>query len=34
MESLHEWGIDIFKLAELADNRPLTAVGYAIFKVE
>ncbi|XP_065571746.1 3',5'-cyclic-AMP phosphodiesterase, isoforms N/G-like isoform X3 [Artemia franciscana] len=29
---LDRWGMDIFKVSELTDNRPLTAVAYTIFK--
>lgn len=28
-----QWGIDIFKIAELSLHRPLTCVAYAVFQV-
>jgi len=31
--SIGEWGIDIFELSELSNGRPLTVVGYTLFKV-
>jgi hypothetical protein len=30
---IDKWGIDIFRIAELSNNRPLTAVAYAAFTV-
>ena len=33
MTNLDQWGIDIFKIAELTNNRPLTAVTYTILQV-
>ena len=33
MGTVGEWGIDIFRLSELANDRPLTVVGYTLFKV-
>lgn len=33
LDEVDRWGIDIFRIAELSSNRPLTAVTYAIFKV-
>ncbi|XP_045024899.1 cAMP-specific 3',5'-cyclic phosphodiesterase isoform X7 [Daphnia magna] len=32
LDEVDRWGIDIFRIAELSSNRPLTAVTYAIFK--
>ncbi len=32
MSSLDEWGIDIYKIQELTNNRPLTAVTYTILQ--
>ncbi|KAM4574060.1 3',5'-cyclic-AMP phosphodiesterase 4C isoform 2-T2 [Fundulus diaphanus] len=32
IEDLNRWGMDIFKLAEYAGNRPLTVVMYSIFQ--
>ncbi|CAG7817155.1 unnamed protein product, partial [Allacma fusca] len=32
LESVDRWGLDIFRLAELTNRRPLTAVVYAIFQ--
>jgi len=32
--AIGEWGIDIFRLSELSNNRPLTVVGYSLFKVD
>ncbi|EFX68222.1 hypothetical protein DAPPUDRAFT_63312, partial [Daphnia pulex] len=34
LDEVDRWGIDIFRIAELSSNRPLTAVTYAIFKQE
>ena len=34
ISSVGEWGIDIFQLSELANGRPLTVIGYTLFKVE
>ena len=33
MTNLDQWGIDIFKIAEMTNNRPLTAVTYTILQV-
>lgn len=33
MNNLDKWGIDIFKIAELTEYRPLTAVTYTILQV-
>lgn len=33
LDEIDRWGIDIFRIAELSSNRPLTALTYAIFKV-
>ncbi len=33
MINIDTWGIDIFKVAELSNNRPLTAVTYTILQV-
>ena len=27
------WGLDVFKVAELSGNRPLTAIMFSIFQV-
>jgi len=32
LDEIDRWGIDIFRIAELSSNRPLTAITYAIFK--
>lgn len=32
LDDINQWGIDIFKLSELSNHRPLTAVTYAIFQ--
>lgn len=32
LTELDQWGIDIFKIAELSNNRPLTAVAYTAFQ--
>jgi len=34
ISTIGEWGIDIFRLSELANGRPLTVVGYTLFKVD
>jgi len=31
--SIGEWGIDMFELSELSNGRPLTVIGYTLFKV-
>jgi cAMP-specific phosphodiesterase 4 len=33
MINLDNWGLDVFKVADLSNNRPLTTVTYTIFKV-
>lgn len=33
LEEIDRWGVNIFRISELSNNRPLTAVTYAIFKV-
>ena len=33
MNDLDRWGVDIFKIGELSNNRPLTAVTYTILQV-
>lgn len=33
MEEIDRWGIDMFRLADVAKGRPLTAVAYTILKV-
>lgn len=33
MENIDIWGINIFLLNDLTNNRPLTAVVYTIFQV-
>ena len=30
---IDKWGIDIFRIGEMSNNRPLTAVAYAAFQV-
>jgi cAMP-specific phosphodiesterase 4 len=30
---IDRWGIDIFRIGDLSNNRPLTAVAYAAFQV-
>ncbi|KAI2659444.1 cAMP-specific 3',5'-cyclic phosphodiesterase 4D [Labeo rohita] len=32
LENINRWGIDIFKVAELSGNRPLTVIMYTIFQ--
>ncbi|XP_061739387.1 cAMP-specific 3',5'-cyclic phosphodiesterase 4D-like isoform X3 [Nerophis ophidion] len=32
IEDLNRWGLDIFKIAELSGNRPLTVLMYSIFQ--
>jgi len=34
MRSIGDWGIDIFQVSELSNGRPLTVVGYSLFKVD
>ena len=34
MEGLDKWGCDLFRIAELSDNRPLTCVTYTILQVD
>jgi len=31
---IDRWGIDIFRIGELSNHRPLTAVAYAAFQVK
>ena len=33
LAEIDKWGIDIFRIAELSDNKPLTAVAYTVFQV-
>ena len=33
MLSIDSWGIDIFRVDDLAAHRPLTAIAYTILKV-
>lgn len=33
LNSVDTWGIDIFKIETLSNNRPLTCVAFAIFQV-
>jgi len=33
MNNIDVWGIDIFRISELTNKRPLTAVTYTICKV-
>lgn len=30
---IDKWGIDIFRIGELSNNRPLTAVAFQVFQV-
>ncbi|XP_074060903.1 3',5'-cyclic-AMP phosphodiesterase 4C isoform X3 [Macrotis lagotis] len=32
LKDTNRWGLDVFKVAELSGNRPLTAIMYSIFK--
>lgn len=34
LNDINTWGIDIFKIGTLSNNRPLTCVAYQIFQVE
>ena len=34
MQDYEVWGVDIFRLADLTNGRPLTAITYKIFKVK
>jgi hypothetical protein len=34
MENSDRWGLDMFRIAELTDNRTLTCVTYTIFQVK
>ena len=34
LESLDKWGCDLFRVAELSDNRPLTCVTFTILQVQ
>lgn len=33
LNDLDKWGVDMFKIAEYSNNRPLTCVTYKIFQV-
>lgn len=33
LNDINTWGIDIFKIGTLSNNRPLTSVAYQIFQV-
>lgn len=33
MGGINTWGVDIFRIKELSNNRPLTCLTYAILKV-
>ena len=33
MKELDKWGLDMFKVAELTNNKPLTAITYTILQV-
>lgn len=33
MEDTNKWGLDVFKVAELSGNRPLTTIIFSIFQV-
>ena len=34
LNSIDHWGVDIFNLATLTNNRPLTTMTYKIFQVK
>lgn len=33
LEDIDKWGIDVYRIAELSNRKPLTTVTYAIFMV-
>ena len=33
MNTIDKWGCDVFRIADLTNNRPLTAVTYTILQV-
>lgn len=33
LQEIDKWGIDIFRIAELSVNKPLTVVAYTAFQV-
>lgn len=33
LEDIDKWGIDVYKIAELSNRKPLTTVTYTIFMV-
>jgi len=33
MENIDKWGVDIFRIADLTTNRPLTVITYTILQV-
>jgi len=33
MENIDQWGIDIFRIADLTTSRPLTVITYTILQV-
>lgn len=33
LAEIDQWGIDIFRIGELSNNRPLTCVAYTAFQV-
>ena len=33
LENINGWGIDVFRIAEFSNNRPLTAVTFRVFQV-
>ena len=33
MESVDKWGVDIFRIADLTANRPLTVITYTLLQV-
>jgi len=33
LAEIDKWGIDIFRIADLTNNRPLTAIAYTVFQV-
>lgn len=34
MSGLDHWAMDVFKLAEVTNGRPLTAIAFTIFQVD
>ena len=33
LDNIKIWGIDVFKISEFSNNKPLTAVTYRVFQV-